>query len=137
VKRRPPDQGADPPEPSELTDKEQDNCQERPRVWEKFLPSTLEPGTAQWWQEREGCPARHQDPRRLNSARAVLRVRPAARLEARIGDMPGGEGIRQHNGQRGATSRASTSVQGSAAKSAKSSCDTMQATRGRCQKWLA
>jgi hypothetical protein len=62
---------------------------------------TLEPGTAQWWQDREGCPARHQDPRRyagalvrgrrINSARAVLRVRPAARLEARIGDMPGGD----------------------------------------------
>jgi hypothetical protein len=56
MKRRPPDQGAEPPESSWLTDKEQGKGQERPRVWEKFPPSTFEPGTAQWWQAREDWP---------------------------------------------------------------------------------
>jgi hypothetical protein len=49
-----PDQGA---EPSWLTDKQQGKEQERPRVSEKSPPpSTFEPGTAQWWQEREDRP---------------------------------------------------------------------------------
>jgi hypothetical protein len=49
-----PDQGA---EPTWLTDKQQGKEQERPRVSEKSLPpSTFEPGTAQWWQEREDRP---------------------------------------------------------------------------------
>ena len=56
MKRRP-DQGAEALEPSWWTDKEQGKDQERPRVWEKsWLPSTLEPGTPQWWQEREDQP---------------------------------------------------------------------------------
>jgi hypothetical protein len=60
VKRQPPDQGADPPEPSELTDKEQDKCQERPRVWEKFLPSTLRSARAvpRATKTREDTPVR-------------------------------------------------------------------------------
>jgi hypothetical protein len=52
-----PDQGAEPPEPSWLTGNDPDKDQERPRVSEKSLPpSTHEPGTAQWWQEREDRP---------------------------------------------------------------------------------
>jgi hypothetical protein len=39
-----------------LTDKEQGKDQERPRVSEKSSPSTLEPGTAEWWHEREDRP---------------------------------------------------------------------------------
>jgi len=53
---RRPDQGAGPPEPSSRTDKEQGKDQERPRVREKSSPSKLEPGTSQWWQEREDRP---------------------------------------------------------------------------------
>ena len=55
MKRRP-DQGADPPESSSWTDKEQGKDQERLRAWEKSGPSQFEPGTPQWWQEREDQP---------------------------------------------------------------------------------
>ena len=51
-----PDQGAEAPEPSSSTDKEQSKAQERPRVWEKSWPSKLEPGTPEWWHEREDQP---------------------------------------------------------------------------------
>ena len=54
--RRRPDQGAGPPEPSSWTDKEQGQDQERLRVREKSSPSQFEPGTRQWWQEREDRP---------------------------------------------------------------------------------
>ena len=56
MKRRPPDQGSEPPEPTWLTDKEQGKDQERPRGSEKSSPSTLEPGTTEWWLEREDRP---------------------------------------------------------------------------------
>jgi hypothetical protein len=51
--RRRPDQGAEPPEPLPA-DKAQGK--DRQRVWEKSWPSTLTPGTPQWWQEREDQP---------------------------------------------------------------------------------
>jgi hypothetical protein len=51
-----PDQGAEPPEPS-ATDKTQGKDHERPKVWEKSWPSKLEPGSPQWWQEREDQPS--------------------------------------------------------------------------------
>jgi hypothetical protein len=51
-----PDQGAEAPEPSSSTDKEQGKAQERPRVWEKSWPSKFERGTPEWWQEREDQP---------------------------------------------------------------------------------
>jgi hypothetical protein len=54
--RRRPDQGAEPPEPSSWTDKEQGKDEERLRRWETSSPSTFEPGTSQWWQEREDRP---------------------------------------------------------------------------------
>ena len=54
--RHRPDQGAEPPEPSAWTDKEQGKDQERVRVREKSSPSTFEPGTSEWWQEREDRP---------------------------------------------------------------------------------
>jgi len=53
--RRRPDQGAEPPEPLPA-DKAQGKDQDRQRVWEKSWPSTLTPGTPQWWQEREDQP---------------------------------------------------------------------------------
>jgi hypothetical protein len=49
MKRRP-DQGAEPPE------QEQGKDEGRLRVWEKSSPSKLEPGTPEWWQEREDQP---------------------------------------------------------------------------------
>jgi hypothetical protein len=55
MKRRP-DQGAGPPEPSLSTDKEQGKDQGRLRVSEKSSPSQFEPGTPEWWQEREDQP---------------------------------------------------------------------------------
>jgi hypothetical protein len=51
-----PDQGAEPPEPSSSTDKGHGVDQERLKVWEKSWPSKLEPGTPEWWQEREDQP---------------------------------------------------------------------------------
>jgi hypothetical protein len=55
MKRRP-DQGAEPLEPSSWTDKEQGKDQEQRRVWEKSSPSKFEPGTPEWWHEREDQP---------------------------------------------------------------------------------
>jgi hypothetical protein len=49
MKRRP-DQGA------KLPEQEQGKDEERLRVWEKSSPSKFEPGTPQWWQEREDQP---------------------------------------------------------------------------------
>ena len=51
-----PDQGAEPPELSSSTDKEQGNDQERLRVRERSSASKFQPGTSQWWQEREDRP---------------------------------------------------------------------------------
>jgi hypothetical protein len=52
---RRPDQGAEPLEPSGWIDKEQGKDQAR-RVWEKSWPSQFEPGSPEWWREREDQP---------------------------------------------------------------------------------